>query len=98
MVLFICKQMPINHRFPHNNRDASNELNQARLRVLKARDDVLQKLLVEAQQQLSAVGRSDQYPGILQKLIVQVCFSPHTIPSFAILICTRCSSIYIYIA
>jgi V-type H+-transporting ATPase subunit E len=51
--------------------DASNELNLARLRVLKSRDDVLQRLLVEAQQQLSKIGQSDQYPAILHKLIIQ---------------------------
>jgi len=51
--------------------DASNELNQSRLKVLKARDDVLQKLLVEAQQQLAKIGASPQYPEILAKLILQ---------------------------
>jgi len=51
--------------------DASNELNQSRLKVLKSRDDVLQKLLVEAQQQLAKLGSSPQYPAILEKLILQ---------------------------
>eukprot|EP00026_Physarum_polycephalum_P014936 Phypoly_transcript_15505.p1 GENE.Phypoly_transcript_15505~~Phypoly_transcript_15505.p1 ORF type:complete len:233 (+),score=62.97 Phypoly_transcript_15505:80-778(+) len=51
--------------------DASNELNQSRLKVLKSRDDVLQKLLVEAQQQLAKIGQSPQYPEILEKLILQ---------------------------
>jgi hypothetical protein len=41
--------------------------------VLKSRDDVLQKLLVEAQQQLAKIGQSPQYPDILHKLILQVC-------------------------
>jgi ATP synthase (E/31 kDa) subunit len=47
-------------------------LNQSRLKVLKSRDDVLQKLLVEAQQQLAKIGQSSQYTEILAKLILQV--------------------------
>lgn len=62
------------HFLISNPSDASNELNQSRLKVLKARDDVLQKLLVESQQQLAKIGQSPQYPQILEKLILQVCY------------------------
>jgi len=52
---------------------ASNELNSARLKVLKARDDSIQKLLVESQKRLGVVGHSGstQYQTLLKDLIVQ---------------------------
>jgi len=51
---------------------ASNELNQSRLKVLKARDDVIQKLLVEAQKRLSHIGKpGERYQSLLVNLVVQ---------------------------
>jgi len=52
---------------------ASNELNQARLKVLRARDDSIQRLLVEAQKRLGVIGASGsaQYQALLKDLIVQ---------------------------
>eukprot|EP01111_Echinosteliopsis_oligospora_P006320 TRINITY_DN203_c0_g1_i1.p1 TRINITY_DN203_c0_g1~~TRINITY_DN203_c0_g1_i1.p1 ORF type:complete len:233 (+),score=100.21 TRINITY_DN203_c0_g1_i1:128-826(+) len=51
---------------------ASNELNAARLRVLKTRDDVLQKVLQDAQQRLALLGKpGEQYTSLLKNLIVQ---------------------------
>jgi V-type H+-transporting ATPase subunit E len=52
---------------------ASNELNQARLKVLKSRDDVIQKLLVDAQKRLGVSGdpSSEQYKTLVKDLIVQ---------------------------
>ena len=74
LTFFVCP-----HVLPHSLHAnafvysaASNELNQSRLKVLKARDDVIQKLLVEAQKRLSTVGKGPQYQSMLQNLIVQV--------------------------
>jgi V-type H+-transporting ATPase subunit E len=51
---------------------ASNELNQSRLKVLKARDDTIQKLLLDAQKRLAVVGQSgEQYTTLVKGLIVQ---------------------------
>jgi len=50
---------------------ASNELNQSRLKVLKARDDVIQRILLDSQKRLSAVSTSEQYPTMLLNLIIQ---------------------------
>jgi len=50
----------------------SNELNQSRLKVLKARDDVIQRLYVEAQKMLGDVGKpGEPYKQLLKSLIVQ---------------------------
>jgi len=51
---------------------ASNELNQSRLKVLKSRDDAIQRILVDAQQRLSQVGKpGEQYQTLLKGLIIQ---------------------------
>ncbi|KAL6077606.1 V-type proton ATPase subunit E [Balamuthia mandrillaris] len=50
----------------------SNQLNQARLRVLSARDDVIKALQAKAQQALVELGRpGEKYKQLLQKLILQ---------------------------
>lgn len=51
---------------------ASNELNQSRLRVLKSRDDVINRLLVESQKRLARIGvPGPAYQSLLVNLIVQ---------------------------
>ncbi|KAI0224485.1 V-type proton ATPase subunit E 1 [Lamellibrachia satsuma] len=53
----------------------SNLLNQARLRVLKAREDHIQTLLEEAQQRLSKISRDpNSYQRLLEGLITQGLF------------------------
>jgi len=50
----------------------SNELNLSRLRVLKARDEGVQRLLTEAHKKLSGVTKSpENYKKLLQSLILQ---------------------------
>ena len=50
-------------------------LNQARLKVLKAREDHIQTVLTEAKQSLVSIARDQQkYPKILEGLIAQVCY------------------------
>jgi V-type H+-transporting ATPase subunit E len=50
----------------------SNELNQSRLRILKAREEGIQKLLTEAHQRLSSLTKdTNKYKELLKKLIVQ---------------------------
>ena len=53
---------------------SSNMLNQARLKVLKARDDHIQTVLDEAKKTLVTIAQDkSKYPDIIQKLIAQVC-------------------------
>jgi len=50
----------------------SNELNQSRLRVLKAKEEGVQKLLTEAHRRLNTITQNtDAYKKLLQRLIVQ---------------------------
>jgi len=50
----------------------SNELNQSRLKVLKAREEGVQKLLTEAHQKLSSISKNtESYKKLLQSLILQ---------------------------
>jgi len=49
----------------------SNELNQARLRVLKAREDAVNKVLHDAFKRLTSVSESPHYKDLLCELIVQ---------------------------
>jgi len=50
----------------------SNELNQSRLKVLKARDEGVQRLLTEAHKRLSVVSKNaESYKKLMQSLIVQ---------------------------
>jgi hypothetical protein len=52
----------------------SNLLNQARLKVLKQRDDAVQTLLEEARSRLSEITQNrEQYRELLKNLIIQVC-------------------------
>lgn len=58
-------------------------LNQARLKVLKAREDHIQTVLTEARQSLVSIAKDQQkYPKILEGLIAQVCvcFSSYLCP------------------
>jgi len=49
----------------------SNELNQARLRVLKSREDSVNKVLHDAFRELTSVSQSHQYKDLLLNLTVQ---------------------------
>ncbi|KAK7117515.1 hypothetical protein R3I94_022918 [Phoxinus phoxinus] len=50
----------------------SNLLNQARLKVLKARDDMIKDLLNDAQQRLANIAKDpNQYPALLEGLVLQ---------------------------
>ncbi|XP_034382635.1 V-type proton ATPase subunit E 1-like [Cyclopterus lumpus] len=50
----------------------SNLMNQARLKVLKARDDMISEMLTEARQRLGNVAKDPaRYPGLLDGLILQ---------------------------
>ncbi len=52
---------------------SSNMLNQARLKVLKARDDYVSNVLEETKRQLITISKDSQrYPKILEGLIAQV--------------------------
>uniref|UniRef100_A0A3Q1FEH5 ATPase H+ transporting V1 subunit E1b n=1 Tax=Acanthochromis polyacanthus TaxID=80966 RepID=A0A3Q1FEH5_9TELE len=54
----------------------SNLMNQARLKVLKARDDMISEMLNEARQRLGNVAKDpSKYPALLDGLILQVSFS-----------------------
>jgi len=49
----------------------SNELNQARLRVLKAREDSIQQIYTEASLQLATLSSSPNYPKLFGDLLLQ---------------------------
>jgi len=49
----------------------SNELNQSRLTLLKAREDALQEVFTEACRRLHEVDKKPDYPHLIEKLIVQ---------------------------
>jgi len=49
----------------------SNELNQARLRTLKAREDAVYRIISDGYRKLSAISESPQYKDLLVDLIVQ---------------------------
>eukprot|EP01100_Stratorugosa_tubuloviscum_P005456 TRINITY_DN242_c0_g4_i1.p1 TRINITY_DN242_c0_g4~~TRINITY_DN242_c0_g4_i1.p1 ORF type:complete len:248 (+),score=126.91 TRINITY_DN242_c0_g4_i1:166-909(+) len=49
----------------------SNEINQARLRVLKAREDCVNRVFHETQHRLSTISNSNSYEHLLGKLILQ---------------------------
>jgi len=49
----------------------SNEINQARLRTLKAREDTVHRIINEAFRQLNSISKSPEYPNLLKSLIVQ---------------------------
>eukprot|EP01113_Clastostelium_recurvatum_P043697 TRINITY_DN726_c0_g1_i1.p1 TRINITY_DN726_c0_g1~~TRINITY_DN726_c0_g1_i1.p1 ORF type:complete len:233 (+),score=80.65 TRINITY_DN726_c0_g1_i1:58-756(+) len=49
----------------------SNELNQSRIKVLKARDEALQRIVSDTQRRLAEIAQSPEYKGILQRLITQ---------------------------
>jgi len=51
----------------------SNQLNSARLKVLRARDDIVLQLREESKKRLIELSNSAQYKDLLQKLIVQAC-------------------------
>eukprot|EP01088_Endostelium_zonatum_P007553 TRINITY_DN19857_c0_g1_i1.p1 TRINITY_DN19857_c0_g1~~TRINITY_DN19857_c0_g1_i1.p1 ORF type:complete len:234 (-),score=70.15 TRINITY_DN19857_c0_g1_i1:124-825(-) len=51
----------------------SNQLNAARLRVLKSRDDIIAQVREESRQQLGQISSGENYRDLLQKLIVQGC-------------------------
>lgn len=56
----------------HKKIQMSNLLNQARLKVLKARDDMISELLVEARQELSEIAKDQsRYSALLEGLIMQ---------------------------
>ena len=52
----------------------SNELNQSRLTLLKAREDALQEVFTEACRRLHEVDKKPDYPHLIEKLIVQVLY------------------------
>uniref|UniRef100_G3Q8R9 ATPase H+ transporting V1 subunit E1b n=1 Tax=Gasterosteus aculeatus aculeatus TaxID=481459 RepID=G3Q8R9_GASAC len=55
----------------------SNLMNQARLKVLKARDDMISEMLSEARQRLGNIAKDPaRYPGLLDGLILQVGLNP----------------------
>jgi len=60
------KQIDVKKKIAH-----STEINQARLRLLKAREEAIQKVLEEAHKNLIKVCKSPQYKDLLKKLIVQ---------------------------
>ena len=49
----------------------SSEIGQCRIKKMKVRDDLLRNLLEEGGQKLATVARGQNYPQLLQKLIVQ---------------------------
>ena len=52
---------------------SSNMLNQARLKVLKSRDDHVSNVLDDAKRQMISISKDQsKYPGIIQGLIAQV--------------------------
>uniref|UniRef100_A0AAQ5ZD32 ATPase H+ transporting V1 subunit E1a n=1 Tax=Amphiprion ocellaris TaxID=80972 RepID=A0AAQ5ZD32_AMPOC len=54
----------------------SNLMNQARLKVLKARDDMISEMLNEARQRLGNVAKDpSKYPALMDGLLLQVSFS-----------------------
>lgn len=56
----------------HKKIQMSHLLNQARLKVLKARDDMIMELMKEAQQRLADIAKdSDNYSVLLQGLLLQ---------------------------
>jgi len=60
------KQIDVKKKIAH-----STEINQARLRLLKAREEAIQKVLEEAHKNLSKLSKSPAYRELLKKLIVQ---------------------------
>jgi vacuolar-type H+-ATPase subunit E/Vma4 len=65
-VITTCAQLTLHSAY-------SNELNQSRLAILKARDEGIQKLLGEAHQRLSSVSKDTaNYKKLLRDLIIQV--------------------------
>lgn len=56
----------------HKKIQMSNLLNQARLKVLKARDDMIKDLLNDARQRLANIAKDpNQYPTLLEGLVLQ---------------------------
>jgi len=53
----------------------SNAINQNRLKVLKAREDVVNQVVEKARTQISQFSQGDGYKSLLQKLIVQGCLT-----------------------
>lgn len=53
----------------------STQLNASRLKLLQAQDDLVRKMKDAAEKQLQKVGSSDNedYPKLLEALIIQVC-------------------------
>jgi len=51
----------------------SNAINQNRLKVLKAREDVVNQVVEKARVQIAQYSQGDAYKTLLQKLIVQGC-------------------------
>lgn len=60
------KQIEVKKRIAY-----SNALNNSRLKILKAREEGIQKLLEEAHQRLFSIARDSNYRQILQELLVQ---------------------------
>jgi vacuolar-type H+-ATPase subunit E/Vma4 len=54
----------------------SNEINKARLRILKAQEDGVQLVLSKARARLVEISKPGQkYQELLKKLILEVCFT-----------------------
>jgi len=60
------KQLEVNKKIAY-----SNELNQARLRTLKSREDAVNRILHDAFKQLSTISQSPTYKDLLVVLIIQ---------------------------
>jgi len=60
------KQIDVKKKIAH-----STEVNQARLRLLKSREEAIQKVLEEAHKSLVKLSKSPAYKDLLKKLIVQ---------------------------
>ena len=57
------------------HREYSTQLNASRLKLLQAQDDLVRKMKEAAEKQLQKVGSADNddYPKLLEALIIQVC-------------------------
>lgn len=56
----------------HKKIQMSNLMNQARLKVLKGRDDMIEELLTEARQRLAEIAKdTDRYSNLLEGLVLQ---------------------------
>lgn len=57
------------------HREYSTQLNASRLKLLQAQDDLVRKMKEAAEKQLQKVGsaENDDYPKLLEALIIQVC-------------------------